>query len=239
MGDAKLMTRIDTKFVAPRCVLSRLIEMMGADYRVLEIDGRRVMNYYTCYFDTPGREMYHEHQRGRKARQKVRIRRYEDGDGLEFLEVKDKNNKGKTHKSRLELTEDVDHAMRAAFIAEKSRYTCEGLRRQVENRFERITLVGRGMAERITIDSSLRFRNLVMGHTASLPDTAVIEWKHSALSEASPLKGMLRELRIQESGFSKYCMGMACTDPALLTGRIKQKLRTVAKLSAVPPTRNI
>ena len=60
----------------------------------------------TLYFDTPDRQMYAEHQRGRKNRQKIRVRRYESS-GVSFLEVKRKNNKGRTDKKRMEIADRV------------------------------------------------------------------------------------------------------------------------------------
>ena len=100
MSRVRLMNRIDTKYVTTMPYLVRLLEMAGGEYRVQEIGGLRNMPYYTCYFDTPDRDMFTQHQRGRNARQKIRLRVYENS-GTAFLEIKDKDNRGRTDKKRI------------------------------------------------------------------------------------------------------------------------------------------
>lgn len=235
MGKAGLLTRIDTKFVTSRSLIAPLLERAMRDYHVLEIAGKRKMSYYTCYLDTEQTEMFYEHQRGKKVRQKVRIRSYEDGEQSSFLEVKDKNNHGRTHKSRMLLSPDVEEEDCRDFIMTNSRYELDLLLKQIENHFKRITLVRNDLSERITIDTSLRFHNLRTNVDADMEKVAVIEWKHSALSQSSPMKRILRDLRIRESGFSKYCIGMARTASPVKTNRIMPRLRMIGKLSAERP----
>ena len=100
MKAVRLMNRIDTKYVTTLPKLVRLLEMARGQYWVQEIDGQRNMPYYTLYYDTERCDMYLEHLRGRKTRQKIRIRAYEHS-GVSFLEVKNKNNKGRTAKKRV------------------------------------------------------------------------------------------------------------------------------------------
>jgi hypothetical protein len=58
----------------------------------------------------------------------------------------------------------------------------------------------------------------------------IIELKRDGLAY-SPILQMLRQLRIQPHGFSKYCMGSALTCENLLpVNRFKQKLIEVRKL---------
>ena len=77
MKAVRLMNRIDTKYVTTLPKLVRLLEMARGQYWVQEIDGQRNMPYYTLYYDTERCDMYLEHLRGRKTRQKIRIRAYE------------------------------------------------------------------------------------------------------------------------------------------------------------------
>ena len=46
----------------------------------------------------------------------------------------------------------------------------------------------------------------------------------------SPVKEMLRELRIKPSGFSKYCIGSALTKPTLKQGNFKPRFTRIDKL---------
>ena len=124
MGNVKLMNRVDTKFVTTLDRLERLLALAADRYSIQEIEGQQMMPYTTLYFDTPQCEMYAQHQRGKKARQKIRVRRYESS-GVQFLEVKRKNNKGRTDKKRIqcgERTPDLDREVYRVFLIQKSIY---------------------------------------------------------------------------------------------------------------------
>jgi len=99
----------------------------------------------------------------------------------------------------------------------------------VENRFRRITLVNRAKTERLTIDSSLRFHNLVTGREQDMGDIVIIELKRDGL-QPSPILRLLNELRIHPLGFSKYCIGSALTNSDLRQNRFKPRLTAIAKL---------
>ena len=102
MSGVKLLNRTDTKFVTNVPTLMRLLEMASDEYYAQDIDGARIAPYYTVYFDTDDCAMYHCHEAGHANRQKLRVRSYVDSD-LHFLEVKTKNNRGRTKKKRLTL----------------------------------------------------------------------------------------------------------------------------------------
>jgi SPX domain protein involved in polyphosphate accumulation len=104
MSSVKLMNRTDTKFVTNREKLCQLLEMAQTDYYVQDIDGGRNLEYDTTYFDTSHFDMYSEHQHGHANRQKIRFRTY-CCSGLQFMEVKTKNNHGRTKKKRMEVTD--------------------------------------------------------------------------------------------------------------------------------------
>lgn len=231
MGDAKLMKRVDTKYLANVESVGKLIAMARDNYKVVEIDSRRLLPYFTRYFDTVDRRMYYDHQRGRKARQKVRIRIYEGDAPLAFIEVKDKNNKGVTSKKRRRLDNQLNLDEHSTFLETHSRFTLNQLVPQIENHFYRITLVRNDLTERITIDTDIFFRNLITGLTDSLPHIAVIEWKRHPQAQGSPMKNILKQLGIRESGFSKYCVGMSRTSPTLKQNRFKPRNRLVQRLA--------
>lgn len=227
MKAVKLMNRIDTKYITTVPVLVELLRLAREDYMVQEIDGRTLMPYYTCYYDTADCDMYYQHLHGRLTRKKVRVRRYESS-GIEFLEVKQKNNKGRTDKKR-RPTADMSEASRCDFIFETSGYRGESLAPQIENSFTRLTLVNKAMTERLTIDTDLRFHNLVSGECADLTGLVIIELKRDGRAH-SPISEILRLLRIVPSGFSKYCIGMALTNPLLHVNRFKPRLRNIYKM---------
>ena len=177
MSGIKLMNRTDTKFVTTASRLRQLLVLAHDDYRVQEINGKRIARYYTAYFDTPDNNMYIVHQNGHVGRQKLRIRSYVDS-GLNFLEVKTKNNHGRTKKKRVDMVGfdpmNPDHGIRFLrqdeqfrqydeFLHKHLRYNPTILTEQLENHFNRITLVNKAKTERLPIDSAACFHNLVTG----------------------------------------------------------------------------
>ena len=231
MGKVRLMNRVDTKFVTTVDKIIELLKLASADYLIQVIDGESVMPYYTKYFDTTDVDMFYQHQRGKKNRQKVRVRQYEGSDTPPFVEVKTKNNKGRTKKKRVPMDNGSDLAQYFDFLHRHSRYNPSLLIPHIENHFYRITLVNKAMTERITIDTNLEFHNLVNDKRMRFDRLGIIEWKRDGLSEKSRLGELLRELRIQKSGFSKYCVGMAVTDPQLRQNRMKKKLRKINRIN--------
>ncbi len=243
MKDIRLMNRIDTKFVTTGSVLKRLLEMACDDYFMQETGGLRISPYYTFYFDTDDCAMYNRHEAGHLVRQKVRIRSYVDA-GLNFLEVKTKNNHGRTKKKRMAmkgfdavnpdhdihfLRQDEQHILYDDFLREYLRYDPTTLSGQLENRFDRITLVNKGKTERLTIDTKLRFHNIVTDHYRFMGDIVIIELKRDGL-KPSPILSKLLELRIHPHGFSKYCIGSALTNDSLRRNRIKPRLHSIEKI---------
>ena len=243
MSGIKLMNRTDTKFVTTVDRLKLLLALARDDYRAQEIGNQRIASYYTAYFDTPDNNMYIVHQNGHAGRQKLRIRSYVDSQ-LNYLEVKTKNNHGRTKKKRVDMVGfdplNPDHGIRFLrqddqyrsydeFLRKHLRYDPSILTEHLENHFKRITLVNKAKTERLTIDTGLCFHNLVTGRDADLTGLVIIELKRDGL-QPSPILGMLRELRIKPSGFSKYCMGSALTNPRLKRNNFKERLRLIDRL---------
>ena len=230
MSSVKLMNRTDTKFVTNRQKLYQLLVMARPDYYVQDIDGGRNLEYDTTYFDTQCFDMYNEHQHGHANRQKIRFRTYCIS-GLQFMDVKTKNNHGRTKKKRIEVGDmDLGDREKRQFLASHLRYGVDTLRPALNNHFSRITLVNKAKTERLTIDSALRFHNLQSDQQLDMGELVIIELKRDGLV-FSPVLEMLRQLRIQPHGFSKYCMGSALTGKNHLpVNRFKRKLIEVNKL---------
>ena len=237
MSGIRLMNRTDTKFDTTKPMLLRLLDKAKDDYYAQEIGQQRIASYYTVYFDTPDCNMYTVHETGHTNRQKLRVRSYVDSH-LNFLEVKTKNNRGRTKKKRISLDDfNPDDSSRfsvlnpqfAEFLSTNLRYDPQTLSRQLENRFSRITLVNKGKTERLTIDTNLCFHNVATGYDRSMDDIVIIELKRDGLVP-SPILHMLRDLRIKPHGFSKYVIGSALTNNALHCHRLKPKLNDIQKL---------
>ena len=212
-----------------RVPYSELLEMAKDDYWAQEIDGERNLAYQTTYFDTLDYNMYYVHQSGHTNRQKLRFRTYVSSN-LQFMEVKTKNNHGRTKKKRMKVVDtDITDSEKLNFLQEHLRYNPDELRPAIANSFNRITLVNKGKTERLTIDTDLQFNNLVTGTKRNMGKLVIVELKRDGLCY-SPVLEMLRQLRVFPHGFSKYCMGSALTNDELKVNRFKQKLRDVERI---------
>lgn len=245
MNSVRLMNRTDTKFVTTTAMLPRFFEAACADYYIQEIDGRRVASYNTVYFDTERCDMFLAHHNGRLDRQKVRVRSYVDSK-QSFLEVKTKNNHGRTKKKRVavgdfgQMDSGVDEVLGRGgdevshecgeFLAHYLHYAPSMLKEQLENNFERITLVNKAKTERLTIDTNLCFHNIQTGKDKSLDSLVIIELKRDGTMPSRVL-GILRDLRIKPMGFSKYCMGMVMTNDSIKRNLFMPRLRRIARMA--------
>lgn len=232
MSGIKLMNRTDTKFVASFEQLNAFLLAVQGKYYIQEKEGERLAEYHTTYFDTPDYEMYRMHHCGKKVREKIRVRTYLDSNDT-FLEVKNKNNHGRTKKKRI-MVEGVD-TLRAEgenvipFLAKHAWYTIDDVSPVIENWFNRITLVNFGKSERLTIDFNLRFHHLKSDEHNKLERVAIIELKRDG-NVPSPALEIIRNLRIQRSGFSKYCIGSALTHKGLKRNNFKERLMMIHKM---------
>ena len=229
MSGIRLMNRIDTKFVTTMPMLQQLLAMAEEEYMAQEIEGERNMRYSTTYFDTKDFHMYYAHQHGHAGRQKLRFRTYVNSQ-LQFMEVKTKNNRGRTKKKRMQVTDmSLLDEEKLHFLAQHLRYQPDVLIPAIQNSFDRITLVNKARTERLTIDTNLQFHNLVTGTDRHMGPLVIVELTRDGLC-FSPVLEMLRTLRIFPHGFSKYCMGSALTNDGLLVNRFKVKLIEVRKV---------
>ncbi len=230
MSEVKLLNRIDTKYVTTIDKLQEFLRMAKEQYYVQDYHGRRLMPYHTIYLDTPNLDMYMAHQDGKQHRYKVRMRMYEN-DGTTFMEVKNKNNKGRTKKKRIRIPAlDYSKSEAREFVSHQVPYDADRLSPTIENHFERITLVNKRKTERLTIDVDLKLHNLINGNTKVLDNHAIIELKREGLIE-SPAIEMLRNLHIEQCGFSKMALGMAMTSPNLKQNMFKMRIHQIEKMA--------
>lgn len=230
MKSIRLMRRTDTKFVTKINKLIELLKMADGHYYAQRVNDVALSPYATTYFDDRKRSMFQTHQRNARPRMKVRVRTYLNG-GVSFLEVKKKDNHGRTHKKRIKvesLENVLKHREGEDFLEKHTGLTFDDLQPTVSNRFHRITLVNFEKTERLTIDFDLRFLNNDTGGEEEFDNAVIIELKRDG-RVPSPILPLLRTLRIHPSGFSKYCIGAVMTESATRVNRFKKKLRRVRK----------
>lgn len=244
MDGIKLMNRVDKKYITYSHKLIDILKDASAQgYRVFENCGERLHGYDSVYFDTPELRMFTEHRRGKTVRQKVRTRVYKES-GLCFLEVKRKNNHGRTKKKRTEAPSDCFEDFRSngklgLWLKGHSDYRVEDIGPSLETSFNRITLVNKGLSERLTIDCDVRFRNLRTGVSGGLGEAVIIELKQDGRLH-SEMQDILLRHRVKPVRVSKYCIGIVSTAPSVHPGRFKTKLRLIEKINrAVTPAKTV
>ncbi|MCQ2208922.1 MAG: polyphosphate polymerase domain-containing protein [Paludibacteraceae bacterium] len=227
MSGIRLMNRIDTKFLVNVHQLPILLDMAKKDYYVQEIGNLRKAFYRTLYYDTPEATMYVVHQNGKLNRQKIRVREYVESN-LMFLEVKTKNNKGRTSKKRISISDEnvLKNEEAVSFLNEKSKFKMNEIDFRLRNSFFRITLVNKEKSERLTIDFNINFENCVTGVKNTISKLCIVEVKQDGNAH-SHFKDYLSSLRIKKRSISKYCLGMVLTDPSLKNNRFKEKVRYI------------
>ena len=98
----------------------------------------------------------------------------------------------------------------------------EQLSPKLDIQFSRITLADNSFNERLTIDTNLSAKN---GISSKIFDQlAVAEIKQKKYDPKSDFIQILRDLKIPEMRFSKYCMGMLHVKKGIKHNRFKPKL---------------
>lgn len=229
----KLLNRIDTKYLTNEATLGKILsDAAAAGYRALVAEGVKISPYNSVYFDTPQLRMFLDHHNRRLVRQKVRTRIYVNS-GEAFLEIKRKNNHGRTRKKRIGIDENemmqfASNPAACEYLAKHSWFTAGDITPVLSTAFERITLVNPAQTERLTIDTRLHFKNYRTGMTTSLEDAVIIELKQDGHA-ASQMKSILLDNRVKPVRISKYCIAETLTDPSVKSNRFKVKVRTIEK----------
>ena len=228
MDGVKLMNRTDTKFAFEVTKLPLLIQKMIPFYRVLAINDKLIHDYKSLYFDTDNRKFYLDHHNRRVNRNKIRFREYVGSD-LIFLEIKRKNNKGRTIKKRIKVD-----AIPEQLTLEQQQYVNKiiGKDLNVEAKqwinFSRITFVHKTQKERLTIDINLTFEN--DKQEGDLKQITIAEVKQERMSRSSDFMRIAKELHILPIRISKYCMSTLELNPNLKQNRFKEKVLFLTKL---------
>lgn len=225
-----LLTRVDRKFLLSQELLAEILPRLAGDYQLLRAAGEAAATYDTQYFDTGDLRLYHDHRRGRLPRYKVRIRVHRER-RLTFLEVKHRRAAAGTSKTRLPLpfaAIGLDAAARQ-FVAAHAAVAAAALRPSMQNTFRRITLLGRDVDERLTIDTGISISD--GSCMRPLPGLVVLEVKQGRYSNSTPSLRAVRALHVPERAISKYCLAVA-TLTAARHNTFKPALRIVERCLA-------
>jgi len=204
MDAVKLMNRVDTKFAFSAENLQELLPELSKYYKVFEINGTRIPSYESLYFDDDNFTFFNDHHNGKMNRFKVRFRNYVESN-LYFLEIKHKF-KGRTEKERISVDGFTD------FLSQKHTEFIQltlqdkmNLRPCLWNSFHRITLVGREINERLTLDFNIQFK--WENEVQDFENLIIAELKQERPDRSSPFFSVMKKEGIRPYRLSKYCLG--------------------------------
>lgn len=204
MDEVKLMNRVDTKFAFQANDLEKVLQNVIGDYRVFEIEGTRTPSYESQYFDDTHYTLYHDHHKGKMSRFKVRVRKYVESN-LHFLEIKHKF-KGRTNKTRIKADRfDAFLSEHQAEFIDRAMNDHMDLQPCLWNSFQRITLVGKELNERLTFDFNIEFK--WNGQVEKFDNLIIAELKQERTNRNSPFFRVMKEMAIRPYRLSKYCIG--------------------------------
>ena len=228
LDSVKLQNRMDTKYILSKAQLVLLLEGIKEEQFVLEIDNTRVFNYKTIYFDTPDFQFYKDHHNGCVNRIKVRSREYVESK-LSFYEIKRKLFGTRTDKQRKIIPAIYQEVPLADYnLIQYKRLNNKPIEKKLTNHFKRITLTNKKFTERITIDLEIGFDN--GKKQIQLSELVVIEVKQGKADVFSNTIQMLKKLRVHESSFSKYVIGVSLLEENIKHNNFKPILLKLNKI---------
>ena len=158
------------------------------------------------------------------------MRKYVES-GVCFLEIKLKDGKGKTTKTRT-LIVDFETQLSNNSIDFIKKITKQNFKLEpvIWNNFNRITLVNKIAKERLTIDLNISFKQ--NNSFKTYDNLVIIEVKQERFNRSSPIVQQLKLKQINPYSISKYCIGMIGVYNNLKYNRFKKKLIKINKITA-------
>lgn len=222
-----LLNRVETKFILNAEELEQVLENLPSHYAVIMTKSEPQALYENLYYDTTDFHYLNEHLCGKRPRYKVRFRHYIERD-LSFLEVKKKLNNTKTIKQQVpvqykseDLSEYLDFVNAYSAIPGEQLFPC------VRTKFQRITLVGLGSEERITMDVGLCFEQ--GNERVDWKKGIIVEVKQPRHRPRTPVMLALRGVGARSQSISKYCIAASLIHPNLKTNAYRPKLHQLRK----------
>ncbi len=228
LGEEQLLDRVDTKFATHVSNLTALLLQLESSYQVLVIENSGIQPYRNLYFDDENLSFYFHHHDKKGNRCKVRLREY-SSTGTIFFEIKQKINKNRTVKQRVQHTSFNEALSPEAkdlvqqFVPSHS----SSLRTTLSCDFNRITLLSPNQDERITIDFNITVRHAE--NAKEYDGLALIEVKHASHGPSS-FDAIAKQNTIRKISISKYIMGMANLHPQLKQNNFRMKLLAIEKI---------
>lgn len=221
---APLMEREDKKFVLATHQINNVLVDCMKEYQILKIENDLFFDYKTAYYDTKDLELYQNHHNGKGNRNKIRKRLYVNS-GLTFIEIKNKTNKGKTIKHRIESNTILEAK---EFISSHSGLSVSDLTKSLSLEYSRITLLHKTKLEKITLDYNLVFSN----------EKTTVTYANIIMAEVKTEKPtaidfclIMKKHTIREGSLSKYCLGLVSLNNGIKHNNFKHSYNKILKIN--------
>ena len=225
--------RYDTKFILPKRMMPELLGSLSPSYRLICFHNQLIQNYRTIYFDDADFSLYHDHQRGKLNRFKIRMRNYPSS-ACSYLEIKTKTNHHLTKKSRFSVSENQFErgAISSAgykLLQDFLNSSLNPLAVTIANHFTRIAMVSTDGRERLTFDMDLRFGDFTDQTVVNPGDFVVAEIKQSRQTANSAFRQLMKKFMMTPRSFSKYCFGVYLLYPQIKHNLFKESYRSLGE----------
>lgn len=232
---AKMLSRVDNKYVVNNGQIVALLEQIQPDYAVLEIESRNEFQYSSCYYDD-NFCCYLEHHQARRNRLKVRTREYVNS-GLKFFEIKLKGLRGRTDKHRTDCDTLIMPRIQGEHLAMLNNLYAQNYRKEMPYDFQpalmvgysRCTLVALQGGERVTIDFDLRFELPGGGDAVQIGHDFIIVETKSAQGRGIADRTLKRLGVRKATRCSKYCIGVNLMGEVTKNNNFLHTIRHVQK----------
>ena len=195
--------RKDIKYIINKDLVQHIFGRLKGEYILQVKSGKTLSSYTSRYYDTEDFLFYSDHHRGKLNRQKVRTRTYEDGKS--FLEIKSKDNKGLTHKSRIEIDGAAFRIENYSSFIDNIGACKHPLDEKLRVQYNRLTLYHKSMIEKLTFDFSYHVD--FNQNDFKLENIVLVESK-GLQHRRSFFNLLMKEMKIPSVSFSKYCFGL-------------------------------
>lgn len=232
LDSRELLRRVDTKFVIPQAILPTLLPALTDHYALLGSAEAPGSPYRTLYFDTEDLRCFHDHRRGRRIRDKIRIRHYDDRQ-LSYLEVKSRRTVTHTDKARISIRfgqNSLDDSANA-FLIKHSIVPHDLLKPMIWIEFRRIMLVGTQRNERCSFDVGLSLASPCNTRRSSaLSQFVFVEVKQPSLDLQAPIMRLLYDAQLRPRSASKYILSIMSEYPQLRANRFLPDFRSLQRI---------
>ena len=227
---ARMMTRVDRKYLLSTAEATMLVDALPAGTRILTVNGQFWQHYRTSYLDSSRWGSYYTAAHKRRRRYKIRMRNYVDS-GLAFLEVKTRGPRKTTVKNRMPIPVEAvggegvppECVPWLAGIADELHIAVdvEDLRPTLRTEYWRATVTLPGCG-RVTLDTSLAWRSSRGGELHGL-DLVFVETKSGA--SPSVVDRQLWSYGHRPVRVSKFGTGLAVMHPELPSNKWRPAMK--------------